>query len=142
MAQLSDADWKAIESADDKDWDQAKADLGDLISDDDWTNATNDLAEIDTEEFWNDDVELDLEDLDFADNLDVGDLVDLGDGLDLTEDLDLGDLDIDTDHFDLGGFDDFGGYDGAFDVDPGDFGGDSFGDDDFGDFGGFDDFDF
>ena len=76
--------------------------------------------------------------------LDVDGNIDVGDTLDLSENLDVGDLEIDTDHYDLGGFDDFGGADGSFDVDPGDFGGDAgfLGDDDFGDFGGFDDFDF
>ena len=62
--------------------------------------------------------------------------------MELTEDVGVDDLDIDANQYDLGGYDDFGGYDGAFDVDPGDFGGGNFGDDDFGDFGGFDDFDF
>ena len=41
----------------------------------------------------------------------------------------------------LDGYDNFCGYDGAFDLDVGDFGGGYVGDDDFGDFGGFDNFD-
>lgn len=60
----------------------------------------------------------------------------------------MDDLHIDAERFDLGGFDDFGGYESHFDVDAGvlnmggfDDGG-YFGDDDFGDFGGFDEFDF
>ena len=143
LGRLSDADWKAIDTADEKDWDHARADVGDLISDSDWNNLTTDFAEINTDEFWQDNVDVDLDDLGVADNLDIdldGDL-DLGD-LDVAEDFDVGDLGIDTESYDLGGFDDFGGYDGAFDVDPSDFGRGSFGDDDFGDFGGFDDFDF
>ncbi len=143
LGRLSAADWKEIDTADEKDWDQARADVGDLISDSDWNNLTTDFAEIDTDEFWKDDVDVDLNDLDVADNLDVdldGDL-DLGD-LDVAEDFDVGDLGIDNDSYDLGGYDDFGGYDGAFDVDVGDYGGGYWGDDDFGDFGGFDDFDF
>jgi len=143
LGRLSDADWKEIDTADEKDWDQARADMGDLISDSDWNNLTTDFAEIDTDDFWKDNVDVDLDDLEVADKLDVdpdGDL-DLGE-LDLAEDFDVGDLGIDNDSCDLGTFDDFGGYDGAFDVDPSDFGGGSFGDDDFGDFGGFDDSDF
>ncbi|WDI42100.1 hypothetical protein [Bremerella sp. P1] len=150
LAKLSDADWKEIETADEKDWDQAKADLGDLISEDEWENVTGDFAEIDNEEFWQDDVDVDLGDLDYTEDLDFED-VDLGDldgndsfdidGLDFAEDFDVGDFEIDNDSYDLGDFDDFGGYDGSFDVDVGDFGGGYFGDDDFGDFGG-DDFDF
>ena len=62
--------------------------------------------------------------------------------MELAEEVDLGDLGVDAGNYDLGGYDDFGGYDGALDVDPGDFGGGDFGDDDFGDFGGGDDFDF
>ena len=68
--------------------------------------------------------------------------IDLGDGGDLVEDYDVGDLEIDNAKYDLGGYDDFGGYDGALDLDAGDFGGGYMGDDDFGDFGGFDVFDF
>jgi len=145
LAKLTDEEWKEIETADEKDWDQARADLGDLISADDWKNLTDDFAEINTSDFWEDNVDVDLDQLDFADILDTGGGIDLGDALDLSEDIDLGDLEIDTDHFDLGGFDDFGGSDGLFDVDPGDFGGGDagfLGDDDFGDFGGLDDFDF
>ena len=107
--------------------------------------AIPDFANIDTSDFWQDNVDVDLDQLDFADNLDLDGDIDLGDALDLAEDVDLGDLEIDTDHFDLGSFDDFGGADGSFDVDPGDFGGGDagfLGDDDFGDFGGLDDFDF
>ncbi|MGY8771148.1 MAG: hypothetical protein ACKVH8_22270 [Pirellulales bacterium] len=133
LSDLKDADWNEIDTADEKDWDVAKADLGDLISDKDWSAIDEDFADIDTSDFWEDDVDLDVDDIDFAD-LDDGNF-DIGD-----------DLDIDTDNYDLGGYDDFGGYDGAFDVGGddfgGDFGGDDFGDDDFGDFGGFDDFDF
>ena len=143
LGRLSDAHWKGIDTADKKDWDQARADIGDLISDSEWDNVAGDFAEIDTNDFWKDNVDVDLDDLEVAKNIDLDDMsIDLGDGLDLAEDFDVEDLGIDTGSYDLGGFDDFGGYDGAFDVDPGDFGGGSFGDDDFGDFGGFDDFGF
>ena len=67
---------------------------------------------------------------------------DLGDEIDLAEDYDVGDFGIDHGSYDLGGYDDFGGYDGAYDADIGDYGGGYWGDDDYGDFGGFDDFDF
>lgn len=150
LGRLSDADWNEIDTADEKDWDQARADLGDLISDQEWDNVAGDFAEIDTNDFWDDNVDVDLGDLDFTEDVDLED-VDLGDlddghgfdldGVDFAEDFDVGDLGIDAGGYDLGDFDDFGGYDGAFDVDPGDFGGGYFGDDDFGDFGGFDDFD-
>jgi hypothetical protein len=39
------------------------------------------------------------------------------------------DVGIDNNSYDLGGYDDFGGYHGTYDVDPGDFGGGGFGDD-------------
>ena len=130
---------------------QARADLGDLISGAEWDNVAGDFAEIDTDNYWQDNVDLDLGGLDYADNLDFQD-VDLGDldadygfdvgGVDMAEDLDVGDIDIDSGSYDLGGFDDFGGFDGAGDVDVNDFGGGYVGDDDFGDFGGFDDLDF
>jgi hypothetical protein len=142
---LSDEDWKDIETADEKDWDLAKAETGDLISADDWKNLTDDLADINTNDFWQDTVDVDLDQLNFADNLDVDGHIDVGDAVDLSENLDVGDLGVDTDNYDLGGFDDFGGADGSFDVDPGDFGGGDagfIGDDDFGDFGGGEDFDF
>jgi hypothetical protein len=151
LGRLSDADWKEIDTSDEKDWDQARADLGDLISDAEWDNVAGDFAEIDTSDYWQDNVDLDLGGLDYADNLDFQD-VDLSDldadygfdvgGVDMAEDLDIDDIGIDSGSYDLGGFDDFGGYDGASDVDTNDFGGGYFGDDDFGDFGGFDDFDF
>lgn len=144
LKELSDKDWKEIETADEKDWDQARADIGDLMSDADWKNVTSDFAEIDTRDFWEDDVEVDLDEIDFADNLDVdgdGD-IDIGEDLDVAEDVDVGDVGINDNSYDLGDFDDHGGFDGAHDVDPGDFGGGDFGDDDFGDFGGGDDFDF
>ena len=152
LGRLSDTDWKEIDTADEKDWTDARADLGDLISDAEWDNVTTDFAEIDTDEYWQDNLDVDLGDVDFVDNVELSDLdpddglsdysIDLGDGGDLIEDQDVGDFEIDDTNYDLGGYDDFGGYDGAQDVDPGDFGGGSFGDDDFGDFGGFDDFDF
>ncbi len=143
LGRLSDADWKEIDTADEKDWGQARADLGDLISDTDWKNLTADYAEIDTKDFWKDDVDVDLADLDLASNIDLEDgSLELGDGLDLTEDFDVADLGITSGSYDLGDFDDFGGYDGAFGVDTDDFGGGYFGDDDLGDFGGGDDFDF
>ena len=75
-------------------------------------------------------------------NLDVDGSIDIGDELDLSEDFEVGDLGIDTGNYDLEGFDDFDGYDGAYDVGPGDSGGGFIGDNDFGVFGGFDDFDF
>lgn len=150
LAKLSDADWKEIETADEKDWEEARADLGDLISESEWENVTGDFAEIDSEEFWQDDVEVDLGDLGYTEDLDFEE-VDLGDldgndsfdvdGLDYAEDFDVGDFQIDNGSYDLGDYDDFGGYDGAMDVDVGDYGGGYFGDDDFGDFGG-GDFDF
>jgi len=160
---LDEKDWDEIDTADEKDWDMAKDDLGGLISDDDWANIDTDFAEIDTNDYWEDDVDVDLNDIDFADTLDIDGDLDLGDELDLDEDFDVGDFDIDADTYDLGEFDDFGEYDGldlgGFDegiddgfVDEGfddafggfgdDFGGGYVGDDDFGDFGGFDDFDF
>lgn len=143
LAWLSDADWNEIDTTDEKDWDQARADLGDLISDAEWDNVAGDFAEIDTEDYWQDDVDVELGDIDFVDNVDLEDnSIDLGEDMDLYEDYDVGDLGIDQGSFDLGGYDDFGGYDGAMDVDVGDYGGGYFGDDDFGDFGGFDDFDF
>lgn len=87
--------------------------------------------------------DVDLDQLDLADNIDLDEgTLDLGDDFDLAENFDVGDLGVDTEHFDLGGFDDFGGYDGAGDIDVGDFGGGYIGDDDLGDFGGADDFDF
>ena len=142
LAKLTDQQWKEIENSDEKDWELAKAEIGDLISADDWQNLTDDFVDIDTNDFWQDDVEVDLDQLEFADNLDVdgdGD-IDVGD-LNISEDIDVGDVGIDTEHYDLGGYDDFGGYDGAYGVDAADFGGGSFGDNDFGDFGG-GDFDF
>ena len=143
LARLSDADWDEIDTADEKDWDQARSDLGDLISDAEWDNVVSDYAEIDTDDYWEDDVDVDLGDVDFVENVDLDDnSIDLGDDLDLYEDYDVGDLGIDAGSYDLGSYDDFGGYDGAFDVDVGDYGGGYWGDDDFGDFGGFDDFDF
>ena len=142
LADLDDKEWNEVDTADEKDWGQAKADLGDLISDADWGNIDTDFAEIDTDDYWEDDVEVDLDDIDFADNLDLDGTIDVGEGLDLDEGVDVDDLDIDTDHYDLADYDDHDGYDGVQDVDPGDYGGDDFGDDDFGDFGGGDDFDF
>ena len=143
---LTDEDWKEIETADEQDWEQARADLGGLISEDDWKNVTDDFAEIDTGDYWQDNVEVDLDQIEFADNLDADGSIDVGEDLDLAENVDVGDLGVDTEHYDLGGYDDFGGYDGAYGVDPGDFGGGGdfggdFGDNDFGDFGG-GDFDF
>ena len=143
LEKLSEKDWKDIASADDKDWADAKAELGDLVSEKDWQNLQTDFADINTDDYWKGGTEVDLDDLDLADNLDIdndGDL-DLG-NLDVNEDVDLGDLGVDHGSYDLGAYDDYGGYDGAFDVDPGDYGGGYFGDDDFGDFGGGDDFDF
>ena len=152
LGRLSDADWKEIDTADEKDWDDARADLGDLISDAEWDNVTTDFAEIDTDDFWQDNLDVDLGDVGIVDNVELDELdpddgfsdysLDLGDGGDLVEGYDVGDFDIDDTNYDLGGYDDFGGYDGAFDVNTNDFGGGYFGDDDFGDFGGFDDFDF
>ena len=142
LGKLSDADWKEIETADEADWDQAKADLGDLVSEEDWKDITEDYAEIDTADFWKEeDVDVDFEEVDFEADLDIGE------DFDLAEDFGLDDLDIDADSYDLGDFDDFDGYDGDWGGDLGDdFGGDDFiGDDDFGDFGGDDfgdDFDF
>ena len=108
---------------------------------------TEDYADIDTADFWSDDISIDLDDVEFADDLYVGGNIDLGEELALTEDIDVGDLNIDADHYDLGGYDDFGGYDGYYggyeDFDGyDDVGGGYMGDDDFGDFGGFDDFGF
>ena len=141
LGRLSEADWKEIDTADDQDWDQARADLGGLISDAEWKNLEDDFADVDTSDYWQEN-DVDLGDLDFEEfDLADGNLG-LVDGIDLIEDFDVGDLGIDSGSFDLGGFDDFGGYDGALGVDVGDFGGGYFGDDDFGDFGGFDDFDF
>ena len=142
LGRLSDNDWKQIDTADEKDWNRARGDLGSLISDSEWDNLAADYAKIDTADFWEQN-DVDLDALDFVENvnLDAGSL-DLDGGLDLAEDFDVGDLGIKEDTYDLGGYDDFGGYDGAFDVDVGDFGGGYFGDNDFGDFGGFDDFDF
>jgi hypothetical protein len=51
LAMLTDEEWKEIETADENAWDQARADLGDLISADDWKNLTDDFAEIDTSDF-------------------------------------------------------------------------------------------
>ena len=141
LARLSDSDWKDIDTSDEKDWEIARKDLGDLLSKSEWDNIENDFADVDTKEFWVDDVDIDLGDLQLADNYGLDGQLDLGD-FGLAEGLDLGDLGVDVGSFDLSDFDDFGGYDGAFDVDVGDFGGGYFGDDDFGDFGGFDDFDF
>ena len=148
----SDEDWKEIDTADEKDWGDARADLGDLISDAEWDNVTTDFAEIDTDDFWQDNLDVDLGDVGIVDNVEPDELdpddgfsdysLDLGDGGDLVEGYDVGDFDIDDTNYDLGGYDDFGGYDGAFDVNTNDFGGGYFGDDEFGDFGGFDDFDF
>lgn len=149
LARLSDEDWKEIGTSDEKDWDQARSDLGELISNSEWDNVVGDFAEIDSDDYWKDDMEVDLGDLDYADNLDFED-VDLGDldagygfdvdGLDYGEDYDVDEFEIDAGHYDLEDYDDFGGYDGAYDVDVGDYGGGYWGDDDFGDFGGFDDF--
>ena len=143
LSKLSDADWKAIETDDEQDWQLAREDLGDLISDDEWNNIFGDLEEVDAGEHWQDDVDIDFDQFELADTLGEDGLLDLGDAVEAVQDYGMDDLDIDTGHYDLGGYDDFGGYDGHFDVDPGDFGGGGvFGDDDFGDFGGFDDFDF
>ena len=62
-----------IDTADEKDWEQALADLGDLISDAEWDNVVGDFDEIDTNDYWEDDVEVDLDDIDFADNVDLDD---------------------------------------------------------------------
>jgi hypothetical protein len=147
LAKLSDEEWKDVMSADDEAWKLAKEEIGDLLPDADWSNLDNDLAEISTDDFWKgEDQNLDLNDIEFTDNLDSdgdGDL-DIGD-LDLSENIDLGEVGVNTDSYDLGSFDDFGGMDG-YDVGGSGFGGgadfgDSFGDDDLGDFGGgFDDF--
>ena len=163
LGRLNDADWDEIDTADEKAWEEARADLGDLVSESEWENVTGDFAEIDTDQFWEDNAEIDLNDLDLSDQIDFAeknDTVDVGDldvgDLDLgemsiddigassgfAENLDVGDIGIDSGGYELGGYDDFGGYDGALDVDTGDYGGGYFGDDDFGDFGGFDDFDF
>ena len=34
LSKLSDADWKEIETADERNWERAREDLGDLIADD------------------------------------------------------------------------------------------------------------
>jgi hypothetical protein len=143
LSELSDEDWQTIETADEGEWELAKTDLGDLVSEEQWDKFSTDFDDVSTNDFWEEDVQdVDLNEVDFADNLDVDGDIDVGDDIDLSENVDLGDVGIDTDSYDLGDFDDYGGYDGAMDVDAGDFGGDSFGDDDFGDFGGGDDFDF
>jgi hypothetical protein len=148
LSRLSDADWKDIETADEADWLRAREDLGDLISDEEWTNIAGDLEDVDAGDYWEDNVEVDFDQLDLADSLEDDGMLDLGDAVDAVEDYPMDDLDIDTEHYDLGGYDDFGGYDNHFDVDPGGFDeggfddGGYYGDDDFGDFGGFDDFDF
>jgi len=80
------------------------------------------------DDYWEDNVDLDLDDVDFADNLDLDGDFDFGEDLDLEEDFHVGDFEIDNDNFDLADFDDFGGYDGSFDVDPSDFGGVDLGD--------------
>lgn len=142
LAKLSDADWKAIAEAGDKDWATTREELGDLLTEDEWKNVTSDLTDLDSETFWQDDVNLnDLADLDVAEELD------LGEDLDLEADYDLSDLAIDDANYDLGDYDDYGwgddGWDDTGGFDGGDFGGgDFYGDDDYGDFGGFDDFDF
>ena len=71
LKELTDEDWKEIETADEADWEQAKADLGDLISADEWKDLSEDFADIDTSDYWEDDVDLDLDEIDFADNLDA-----------------------------------------------------------------------
>ncbi len=141
LSKLSDADWKEIETADEKDWDQAKEDLGDLYSEADWNDFAEEFDDIDTADFWDEDVDVDFDDIDLYDDFDIGE------DIDFAEDFGLDDLDIGADTYDLGDFDDFGGFDGDWGGDladdfGGDDGGDFFGDDDFGDFGGFDDFDF
>ena len=143
LSKLSDADWKEIETADEADWQRAREDLGDLISDEEWKNISGDLEDVDTGDYWENDVEVDFDELDLADTLEEDGTLETGEAVEAVQDYALDDLDIDTEHYDLGDYDDFGGYDGHVDADPGDFddGGD-FGDDDFGDFGGFDDFDF
>jgi hypothetical protein len=99
-----------------------------------------------TADYWEDDVEVDFDELDLADTLEDDGMLDLGDAVEAVQNYAVDDLDIDTEHYDLGGYDDFGGYDNHFDVDPGDVGGFDddgyYGDDDFGDFGDFGDFDF
>ena len=148
LSKLSDKEWKDVMSADDEAWKLAKEEIGDLFSDADWKNLDKDLADINTDDFWKDeDQDLDLNDIEFTDNLDIdgdGDL-DVGD-LELTDNIEFGDIGLDAGSYDLGSFDDFGGMDG-YDVGGSDFGGggdfgDSFGDDDLGDFGGSGDFDF
>ena len=157
LGDLTDAEWKDIETAEVKDWDNAKAEIGDLIPDDDWKNLTDDLGEIDTGDFWEESSDVDLDQVEFADNLDVdndGDL-DFGDAGELAENVDIGDIGIDAGSYDLGEFDDFAGGgvadfgeavgDGVGevidDVGGGDFGGGFVPDNDMGDFGG-DGFDF
>ena len=141
LSKLSDADWNEIETADEADWDQARADVGDLVSDEDWNDVAEDYSEIDSADFWEgDDVDVDFDAVDFESDLDIGE------DFDLAEDFGIDDLDIGADTYDLGDFDDFGGFDGDWGGDlADDFGGDGgdfIGDDDFGDFGGGDDFDY
>lgn len=141
LDKLSEADWKAVDAAGDAEWAQARSDLGDLVSTDQWNQFNTDFGG--EEGLWqNDTSNLDLSEIDLG-GLDDDGNIDIGE-LDLAENFDVGDLGIDENSYDLGGFDDFGGYDGAMGVDAmdygggGDFGGD-FGDADMGDFGG-DDF--
>jgi hypothetical protein len=141
LSTLSGADWKEIETADEKDWGQAKTDLGDLVSKDEWNDFAEDFDDIDTADFWKEDVDVDDVELD---DLDLEDDIDLGDDIDLAEEFDVDDLDIDDENYDLDDYDDFDGFDGDDGGDLGDdFDDDDFGDDDFGDFDDdFDDFDF
>ena len=159
LADLKDEEWKEIETSDVKDWDKAKAEIGDLISNNDWKDLTDDLGEIDKGDFWEENADVDLDQVEFADNLDIdgdGEL-EFGDLGDLAENIDMGDIGIDSGSYDLAEFDDFGG--GVADVGEivgdavgglgevvDDLGGGGFGggfvpDDDMGDFGG-DGFDF
>lgn len=163
LDQLSDADWNSLETVDQRSWDQAKNELGQLMPAEQWDKFSNDFADINTNEFWREDKSnIDLNDLDVADNLDESGNFDIGDEMDFSENLDVGDFGIDQTSFDLEQFDDFNAYDGVAGVEAsdllggdlgGDFGGDDigasdfggggdFGDDDMGDFGGGDDFDF
>ncbi|WP_419194249.1 hypothetical protein, partial [Novipirellula herctigrandis] len=109
LSRLSDAQWDDVVTADEEDWDAARADLGDLMSEAEWDNVTADFEEIDSVDFWQDDVDLDLNDLNFRfgdDAIGSGDhAIDFGGRLDFQEDLDVGDFGIGYDNYDLGGYD-------------------------------------
>lgn len=137
LGDLTDEDWKTVETADEQDWEQAREDLGNLVPDQQWEQFNEDFADINTNDFWREEsADVDLNELQYADNVDEGGNIDIGENQDLSENHDVGDLGINDNDYDVGAYDDFGGYDGVQDVDPGDYGGVDFGDNDMGDFGG------